>query len=229
VPAADAVTPAASVILVRDGEQGLEVLMLRRTAKASFAADAWVFPGGRVDPEDGDDPLSLEAARTAAARETVEEAGLVVDRDDLIPYSQWCPPPESPRRFLTWFFVAAVPLKGEVTVDGGEITEHEWVRPAEAIAARDEGKVTLLPPTWLTLYDLMERGSVEAVLQRARDVTPPYFETHIGFLTRPDDPEKQDVVALWEGDAGYEARDPSVKGARHRLRMGEPPWLYERA
>ena len=53
--------------------------MLRRTAKASFAADAWVFPGGRVDPEDGLDPLSLEAARQGAARETREEAGIVVD------------------------------------------------------------------------------------------------------------------------------------------------------
>ena len=57
--------PAASVILVRDGTAGLEVLMLRRTAKASFAPDAWVFPGGRIDPEDGLDPLSLEAARRA--------------------------------------------------------------------------------------------------------------------------------------------------------------------
>lgn len=227
MPAADGVTPAASVIVVRDGEQGLEVLMLRRTAKASFAADAWVFPGGRVDPEDGADPLSLEAARTAAARETSEEAGIVVNPEDLIPYSLWCPPPESPRRFLTWFFVVAVPAQGEVTVDGGEITEHEWVRPADAIAARDAGKVTLLPPTWLTLWDLEQRADVATVLQTARDTEPPYYETHIGFLTRPDEPEKQDVVAMWEGDAGFVARDPSVTGVRRRLRMGDPPWLYE--
>ena len=229
VSAADGVTPAASVILLRDGVTGLEVLMLRRTAKASFAADAWVFPGGKVDPEDGADPFSAEAARTAAARETTEEAGIVVDPADLVPYSLWCPPPESPRRFLTWFFVAAIPAEGVVTVDGGEITEHEWVRPAEAIAARDEGKVTLLPPTWLTLWDLEQRADVATVLAHAHANEPPYFETHIGFLTRPDEPEKQDVVAMWVGDAGYVARDPSVSGARHRLRMGDPPWLYEHA
>jgi hypothetical protein len=70
---------------------------------------------------------------------------------------------------------------------------------------------------------------VAAVLQAARDNDPPFFETHIGFLTRPGAPEKQDLVAMWEGDAGYIARDPSVPGARHRLRMGEPPWLYEQA
>ena len=36
----------------------------------------------------------------------------------------------------------------------------------------------------------------------------PYFETHIVFVPRDDDPAKQDVVSLWEGDAGYESRDP---------------------
>jgi 8-oxo-dGTP pyrophosphatase MutT (NUDIX family) len=223
------VFPAASVILLRDGERGLEVLMLRRTAKASFAADAWVFPGGRIDPEDGLDPLSMEAARVGAARETVEEAGVVVDAAALIPYAQWCPPPESPKRFLTWFFVVAAPVTGGVTVDGGEITEHEWVRPAEAMAARDEGRIALLPPTWLTLWDLARRQSVEEVLAAARQQKPPFFETHIAFAPSLGNPDKQDVVALWEGDAGYESRDTAVPGPRNRLRMSEGPWTYERA
>ncbi len=221
------VFPAASVIVVRDGTGGLEVLMLRRTAKASFAADAWVFPGGRIDPEDGLDPLSMEAARQGAARETVEEAGIVVDPAELIPYAQWCPPPESPKRFLTWFFVVAAPAGREVTVDGREITEHEWVRPADAIAGRDAGRIGLLPPTWVTLHELSGRASVEVVLQAARDRKPPFFETHIAFLAREDDPEKQDVVSLWEGDAGYETRDASLPGPRHRLRMAAGPWTYE--
>jgi 8-oxo-dGTP pyrophosphatase MutT (NUDIX family) len=220
--------PAASVILLRDGADGLEVLLLRRAAKASFAADAWVFPGGGVEPEDGEDLFSLETARLAAARETMEEAAIAVDPQALIPYSQWCPPPESPKRFLTWFFVAGVSAAHEVTVDGGEITEHVWVRPADGLAARDEGRVSLLPPTWMTLHDLSERGSVAEVLESAAKRTPPFCETHIAFLPREDDPERKDVVALWEGDAGYEVRDASVPGARHRLRMGDAPWRYER-
>jgi 8-oxo-dGTP pyrophosphatase MutT (NUDIX family) len=202
--------------------------MLRRTAKASFAADAWVFPGGRIDPGDGVDPGSMEAAREGAARETLEEAGVVVDPRALIPYSQWCPPPESPKRFLTWFFVAAAPTSGEVTVDGTEITEHEWVRPGDAITARDEGRITLLPPTWVTLSELARRATVAEALAAAADGEPPFFETHIAFLARDDDPEKKDVVSLWHGDAGYESRDPTAPGARHRLRMGDPPWRYER-
>jgi 8-oxo-dGTP pyrophosphatase MutT (NUDIX family) len=222
------VIPAASVILLRDGAPGLEVLMLRRTAKASFAPDAWVFPGGRIDPEDGVDPGSVEAARQGSARETMEEAGMAVDPETLVPFSRWCPPPESPKRFLTWLFVAPAPAVHEVTVDGREITEHEWVRPGEAIAARDEGRITLLPPTWVTLWELSRRDTVADVLAAAGHDEPPFFETHIAFLPREDDPAKQDVVSLWEGDAGYANRDPSAPGPRHRLRMGDPPWRYER-
>ena len=115
-----------------------------------------------------------------------------------------------------------------MTVDGGEITEHEWVRPGDAIAARDEGRIGLLPPTWVTLWELAQRKNVAEVLAAAGADEPPYFETHIAFVPREDDPDKQDVVSLWEGDAGYVGRDPQAPGARHRLRMGDPPWRYER-
>ena len=40
---------AATAVLLRDTEQGLEVLLLRRNAKLAFAAGAWVFPGGAID------------------------------------------------------------------------------------------------------------------------------------------------------------------------------------
>src|SRR5690242_17035470 len=95
------VQPAATVMLVRDGRPGsLEVLMLRRHPEAVFAADAWVFPGGRVD--DGDrlagpgpgvlGPSDTEASAAlgmasgglawwvAAARECFEEAGILLAR-----------------------------------------------------------------------------------------------------------------------------------------------------
>jgi 8-oxo-dGTP pyrophosphatase MutT (NUDIX family) len=96
------VQPAATVMLVRDasGRRGgsLEVLMLRRHPESVFAADAWVFPGGRVD--DGDrvgapialGPSDAEASAAlglpsgglaywvAAARECFEEAGILLAR-----------------------------------------------------------------------------------------------------------------------------------------------------
>ena len=50
------VRPAATVIIVRDGVSGPEILMLRRSRRAGFFPNAWVFPGGRVDAADADVP-----------------------------------------------------------------------------------------------------------------------------------------------------------------------------
>lgn len=70
---------AATVLAVRDGARGLEVLMLLRNHASGFVPGAYVFPGGAVDPADvdgGRDPF-----RVAAIRETFEEAGLLLARD----------------------------------------------------------------------------------------------------------------------------------------------------
>jgi len=65
---------AASVILLRRARPGFEVFLLRRHKRASFMASAFVFPGGATEP--GED------ARTAAARELFEEAGVLLARAD---------------------------------------------------------------------------------------------------------------------------------------------------
>jgi len=80
-------TPAATLILMRETSGAPEFLMLERAAVMAFAAGALVFPGGRVDP--GDHALAAEfthdaaeideiAARIAAIRETIEESGIAV-------------------------------------------------------------------------------------------------------------------------------------------------------
>ncbi len=94
------IRPAATVLLVRDDPDGLEVLMLRRATKAVFAGGMYVFPGGRVDPSDGGieiepfckglDDRSASAHLgvdegglaywVAAVRECFEEAGVIVGR-----------------------------------------------------------------------------------------------------------------------------------------------------
>jgi 8-oxo-dGTP pyrophosphatase MutT (NUDIX family) len=79
--------PAATLIVFRDREAAPpELLMVERASAMAFAAGALVFPGGRVDPGDlalGDDDDS--AARIAAIRETIEEAGLPVGLDPMPP------------------------------------------------------------------------------------------------------------------------------------------------
>ncbi|MBW3534889.1 MAG: NUDIX domain-containing protein [Gemmatimonadetes bacterium] len=98
--------PAATIVLLRDGDRGgLEVLLLRRVRSAGFVPGAWVFPGGRVDLDDATpalverlEGLSREQAAArlglepdaeppgvaywvAALREAFEETGILVGRD----------------------------------------------------------------------------------------------------------------------------------------------------
>lgn len=78
--------PAASLILLRDGVDGLEVFMIQRHRDLRFAPGATVFPGGRLDAEDSELPwrdLSLPLTddmprRMAAIREAFEECGLLL-------------------------------------------------------------------------------------------------------------------------------------------------------
>ena len=57
--------PAATVVLLRPGEDGPEVLLIRRPSTMAFGPDLHVFPGGKVDPEDGDGSAAARSTRTA--------------------------------------------------------------------------------------------------------------------------------------------------------------------
>ena len=59
--------PAATVVLVRPGAGGLEVLLTRRPSTMAFAAGMMVFPGGRVDAADSDPGLAARSVLTPAA------------------------------------------------------------------------------------------------------------------------------------------------------------------
>jgi 8-oxo-dGTP pyrophosphatase MutT (NUDIX family) len=223
----EAPVAAATVILLRDAADGIEVLMLRRNSKLAFVGGMWVFPGGRVDPEDLPDPLpadpleaELAAARNAAVREAAEEAGLVVDAEGLVPFSHWTPPPITPKRFLTWFFVGAAP-EGGVTIDGGEIHDHGWMSPRRALERRAAGEIEVAPPTFITLDRLAGYPDVATALADSRARQPERFETRIALVDGGS-------VALYDGDAGYESVDPSLEGGRHRLWMRTDGWHYER-
>jgi 8-oxo-dGTP pyrophosphatase MutT (NUDIX family) len=102
-PADQFATPkvAATVLLVRDGDAGVEVFMLRRRTSMAFAGGMYAFPGGGVDPRDaghdvpwagpdaaawaaalGAPPDQARALVCAAVRETFEECGVLLAGED---------------------------------------------------------------------------------------------------------------------------------------------------
>ena len=220
--------PAATVVLLRDGEPGLETLMLRRNSKLEFAGGMWVWPGGRIDPDDydggapTDEPTALEAAaRRAAVREAAEESDLVVDADSLVWFSHWTPPPVIPKRFATFFYAAPAPT-GAVHIDGGEIHGHGWFTPTDAMNRRNALELELSPPTWITLEQLAGFTSVAEALAALAIGPPEYFATRFATVDGG-------AVALYHGDSGYDDQVADRPGPRHRLWMLDTGWRYERS
>jgi 8-oxo-dGTP pyrophosphatase MutT (NUDIX family) len=216
--------PAATVVIVRDGERGCEVLLVRRNSQLAFHGGAWVFPGGRLDPEDyaglADATDVVAAARNAAMREAREEAGVDLVAESLVAFARWVTPVDLPKRFDTWFF-AGLAAHHDVRVDGGEIHDHRWMHATEALAAQRGGEIELPPPTFVTLTGLAPFQSAADALRGLREQP---FETFLPRLHLTPD----GACTLYGEDAGYESGDIDQPGPRHRLSMRGSEWVYER-
>jgi 8-oxo-dGTP pyrophosphatase MutT (NUDIX family) len=214
------VHPAASILMMRDGSEGTEFLYLRRNPRLAFHGGAWVFPGGRIDEEDQAADGAEAAARRAAVREALEEAGLEVHPDDLTPICHWTTPSPSPRRFATWFFLATAGDEA-VQVDGGEIHEHRWMAPDDALRAQSAGEMELPVPTYVLSLRLRHLRTTREVHRTVRGWEPEVLLPRIHQLP-------QGRVALYQQDAGYESGDLDAPPPRHRVWMLESGWRYER-
>lgn len=214
----NAAVPAATSILVRQSEQGVETLLLRRSEALQNMPGLWVFPGGKVDPEDaGSD--EERCAGAAAVRELQEEAGLAVEASALVAFSHWLTPPVVKRRFSTWFFLTSAPTSQTVQVDGEEMVEHRWLGPAAAIAEHHAGRLPLTPPTLVSLHELALYESVDTLLRSIASRAPPRFFPKV---LRQDD----HMVFLYPGDAAYETGDLSALGPVHRTLAREGIFQY---
>ena len=203
--------PAATVLLLREHEKRPEVL--HKNSKIAFGG-MWVFPGGRIDPEDysgADDDNA--AARNAAVRETHEEAGIRIPHHDFVYFAHWTPPPSTPKRFSTWFFATSTEDDHDIVIDDGEIKDHQWINPARALEQHAAGEVDLAPPTWISLYHLSRYSGVPEVLEGLGRQPPRHYQTRI--VTGQDGTR----IAMWEGDSGYDTWDASLEDRTHRLVM----------
>jgi len=185
---------AATVIVLRGGEDALEVLLVQRNPESRFMGGAWVFPGGAVDAHEGEGD---EAHRAAAVRELEEEAGVAgVDPAGLVKFSRWITPAMVRIRFDTHFFLAPLPAGAEPRVDGAECVDLGWYGPREALSAHSEGRLLLVFPTIKHLEQLSSFGSAAALLRHAagKEVLP--VEPRVVL-------SGEHARILLPGDAGY--------------------------
>jgi 8-oxo-dGTP pyrophosphatase MutT (NUDIX family) len=204
--------PAATLLMLRDGAEGLEVLMTSRHEEAGFAGGALVFPGGKVDPADhalaghyAAKTALDEAAlvlRIAAIRETFEECGILLARtdgalldlavDDLVPYAHWITPVDRPKRFDTHFFLAPAAPDQIAIHDGREAVDAVWMTPNAVLRGADEKRIKLVFATRMNLVKLGRSKTVVGALAAARaapvvTVTPVIEKTSAGpFIHIPE-------------------------------------------
>jgi 8-oxo-dGTP pyrophosphatase MutT (NUDIX family) len=183
---------AATVIVLRGGDRNLEVLLVKRTPRASFMGGVWVFPGGAVESHEGEDD---QAHRRAAVRELQEEAGIVLASPaELVKFSRWITPAEVVVRFDTHFFLAALPPGQEPKVDGEECVDLGWFTPAGALEAHARQEIALVFPTIKHLEQLGEFNSAAELLRHAegREVVAVQprvvLEGEVGRVVLPGEP-----------------------------------------
>jgi 8-oxo-dGTP pyrophosphatase MutT (NUDIX family) len=195
---------AASLILMREGGASTpQLLIVQRSANLAFAAGAYVFPGGRVDPEDhvagalypGLDSGEA-AARIAALRETREETGIALDiaTTDLVPFARWLPKHEVvTRRFDTRFYLATTSERTEPVADGEETSHAFWATAQEVLDRCSAGDGRAIFPTRRLLERLARFDSFEAARDEAERLPQrtisPWIEQREGgdWLCIPED------------------------------------------
>jgi 8-oxo-dGTP pyrophosphatase MutT (NUDIX family) len=165
--------PAASVVLLRRGgrhrDRALEVLMLKRTEKARFMPGVWVFPGGSVEPGDGE---GERGHRSCAVRELAEETAIVLPpEEELVLFSRWITPEAISTRFDAWFFLALAPAHTPPEPDGVEVVEAAWYEPSKALAAFEAKEIVLAFPTLSQLRTLLPFATADEALAAYREGT----------------------------------------------------------
>jgi 8-oxo-dGTP pyrophosphatase MutT (NUDIX family) len=179
---------AASIVCVRAGGSGAEVLVVERSAGSRFLPGYIAFPGGAVDVEDDAHArrwfgTADEGPRAAALRELTEEVGLAVTAAGAVPARElgpidaappaadllrelchWIAPPEVPVRFDARYYTAAVQSGAEPSPDGQEVAAAWWVPPRTLLDEWEAGSRKLYWPTWLTVTELAACETLEEVV-----------------------------------------------------------------
>ena len=187
---------AATVIVLRGGDETLEVLLVKRNPDARFMPSAWVFPGGAVEASEGEGDA---AHRSAGVREVAEEAGVTLTGPEaLVKFSRWITPRQVRIRFDTHFFLAPLPDGETAVADGGEVVDARWYAPGDALAAWRAGEIELVFPTIKHLEQLATFATAAELLRWAHGRRVEPVEPHVIV-------EGEIARVVLPGEPGYQA------------------------
>lgn len=141
-------------------------------------------------------------ARDLSFAEFLDRRGLVLRSDLLGAWTRWITPEFEPRRYDTWFFVAALPEGQRTRNASTEADRTVWISPARAAASYDKGELLMMPPTVATLRQLIPYATAAEALRAApgRDLTPVLAGARL---------ENGEVVLSWPGHDEFTKHIPA--------------------
>ena len=171
--------PASTVVLAREGDGAMEVLLLKRHRSAGFVPGAYVFPGGRTDAADADARLAANATVPergnvtaeywfGAIREVFEETGVLLAQDKN---GEWAPDAASDEEMESWrlklmadqaHLLDVLSAKGLRVVFDDVVYFAQWITPVPEPRRYDTRFfIAAMPPNRSIRFD--EREMVDAV------------------------------------------------------------------
>jgi 8-oxo-dGTP pyrophosphatase MutT (NUDIX family) len=183
------------IAAIREAYEETGILLARHADGAHFRGDE---RAGAARDEVAHDRRSF--------LDLVTELDVKLDLDALSIFARWITPAMMPKRFDTWFYVAAAPADQLALCDGWETVDAEWIAPAEALRLAALGERKVIFPTRMNLQLLAEAADALDAVERARartlvTVEPKVIET----------PQGRSLVI--PPDAGYGAVTESLATA----------------
>ncbi|MFI6002359.1 NUDIX hydrolase [Streptomyces sp. NPDC051366] len=154
---------------------------------------------GDTTGDDWEADRTALVARELSFAEFLDRRGLRLRSDLLGAWARWITPEFEPRRYDTWFFVAALPEGQRTRNASTEADRTVWIRPADAADGYDKGELLMMPPTISTLRSLEPYGSAVDALTAAaaQDLTPVLAQASL---------ENGELVLSWPGHDEFTKR-----------------------
>ncbi|MFG2651629.1 NUDIX hydrolase [Streptomyces sp. NPDC048436] len=187
------------------GAQAIVCAAVRETFEEAGVLLAGPTPSSVVGDTTGDDwEADREAlvARDVSFAEFLDRRGLVLRSDLLAAWARWITPEFEPKRYDTFFFVAALPEGQRTRNASTEADRTVWIAPGEATEGYDKGELLMMPPTIATLRQLSPHGSAADALAAASgcDLTPVLAQARL---------EDGELVLTWPGHEEFTKHIPT--------------------